>query len=123
MNNLLELILNELKKIHPRVYLEDAEDEAVFPYIVFSIDTGTNTEIRHDDILIIEIWDENQDTTEIEDIADGIEKHFNYECFNTDKLSTAIYKETRSRSEKDKKEDLSCRELRFETQTYYFEEV
>lgn len=123
MNDLLELILNELKKIHPRVYLEDADDDAVFPYIVFYIDVGMNTDVRHDDTLVVEVWDENQDTTELESLADKIEKHFNYECFNTDKLSTAVYKESRSRSGKEKKEDLSCRELRFEAQTYYFEEV
>ncbi len=119
MNDLLELILKELKKIHQRVYYEDAEDEAIFPYIIFYISVGTNTEERHDDTLVIEVWDENQDTTKLEDIVDEIEKHFDYECFNTDKLSTVAYKESRSRSEKEKKEDLSCREIRFELQTYY----
>ena len=119
MNDLLELIFNELKKVHPITYLEDAEDDAKFPYIVFYIDEGTSEDERHDDTLVVEIWDENQDTTEIEDLADKIEKHFNHKCFNTGKLSTAIYKELRSKSGKEGKEDLNCRELRFETQTYY----
>lgn len=119
MNDLLELIFRELKKVHERVYYEDAEDEAIFPYVVFYISTGTNTEQRHDDILVVEVWDENPDTTNLEDITDKIEKHFDYECFNTEKVSTMAYKESRSKSEKEKKEDLSCRELRFELQTYF----
>lgn len=123
MNDLIEVILDQLKSIHPRVYQNDAEDDADFPYIVFKVDTGINTEKRHDDILIIEVWDENQDTTFIEDLTDKVERKLDYECINTDKLSTLFYKEYRKNTEKESKEDLECRELRFETQTYYFEEV
>lgn len=118
MNDLIEVILKELKKFHPRVYQLEAEDEAEFPFIIFSIDTSTNTDSRDNHILVIEIYDENQDTTAVEDLADVINEEFNYKCVNTNKFDTVFYKEMRKISPKDDKDDLECRELRFEMHTY-----
>lgn len=118
MNDLIEIILKELKKIHTRVYQLEAEDNAQFPYVLFSIDTCTSTDLRDDYILVIEIYDENQDTTLIEDLSDIINQEFNYKCINTNKFDAVFYKDIRKISPKDDKEDLECRELRFEIHTY-----
>ncbi|WP_276632903.1 MULTISPECIES: hypothetical protein [Terrisporobacter] len=55
-------------------------------------------------------------------MADRVERLLDYNCINTNRLSTVFYRETRSNSTQ-ADDEAYCRELRFETQTYYFEEV
>ena len=118
MNELIKVIYSELKKVHANVYQCEADENADYPFITFNLQTGTKTDVRYDDVLNIEIWDVNEDTSEIENIADKIERLLDFKCINTDKLSTVFYRETRSNSTQ-ADDEVYCRELRFETQTYY----
>lgn len=118
MNELIKVIYSELRKIHSRVYQCEADEKAEYPFITFNVQNGVKTDIRHDDILVIEVWDINEDTSEIESMADDIER-LDLKCINTDKISTVFYRETRSNSTR-ADDEAYCRELRFETQTYYF---
>lgn len=118
MNELIKIIYSELKKVHANVYQCEADENADYPFITFNLQTGTKTDARYDDILNIEVWDVNEDTSEIENIADKIERILDYTCINTDKLSTVFYRETRANSTQ-ADDEVYCRELRFETQTYY----
>lgn len=119
MNELIRVIYSELKKIHDRVYQCEADEKAEYPFITFNIQTGMKTDTRYDDTLVVEIWDTNEDTSDIENITDSIENHLDYKCINTNELSTVFYRETRSNSTQ-ADDEVYCRELRFELQTYYF---
>lgn len=118
MNELIKIIYSELKKVHDRVYQCEADENSEYPFITFNIQTGVKTGIRQDDILVIEVWDTNEDTSEIENITDRIEQTLDYKCVNTDEISVIFYRETRNNSTQ-ADDEAYCRELRFETQTYY----
>ena len=118
MNELIKIIYSELKKVHEKVYQCEADENSDYPYVTFNLQTGIKTDTRYDDVLNIEIWDTNEDTSEIENIADSIERLLDFKCINTDNLSTVFYRETRANSTQ-ADDEVYCRELRFETQTYY----
>lgn len=55
-----------------RVFKEEADDNAMFPYVVFSLGTGIPNEERMDFYLDIDVWDNKQDTTNLETLANNI---------------------------------------------------
>ncbi len=75
MKKLRELIQQYLKAIHPRVYFQDAPDDAQFPYLVYDftqiIDDGEYFESAAIDI---DGWDmpANGDTTAIETLMEAV---------------------------------------------------
>ena len=82
-NDLRQLIYTQLNTISgiKAVYSDVADNEAIYPHIVFtinSIDLGDST--KCDYIVDIDVWDKGTSTTIVIDLADAVE------CLFQDKL-------------------------------------
>lgn len=117
MNKLLELILQTLKSKHDRVYHEVALDNVEYPYIVFNISDGFKSH-RDDLTLIIDIWDRNTSSMNIEDLTDKIDKLFDEANLPNEFVLPTFYRSQRLKIE-DPDTKLKRRQLRFDIQTYF----
>ena len=117
MNKLLKLILDTLKSKHPRVYHENAPKNAEYPYIVFNINDGLKSH-RDDLILTIDIWDRNNSSMVIEDLADTIDKLLDEANLPNEFVLPTFYRQQRLKVE-DPDKTLKRRQLRFNVQTYF----
>lgn len=117
MNKLLELILNTLKQIHPRVYRKQAPDDAKYPYVVFNIQDGTKTH-RDDFILIVDIWDKNKGAMEVENLTDSIDELLDGANLPNDFVLPTFWRTQRLNVE-DPNKKIERRQLRFNIQTYF----
>lgn len=75
MIELQRYIVQQLKHIHPRVYLEWAPQGAIFPYVVYNLPTSEEAIYREDFVLEIDIWDQPADgsTVVLQKLADKID--------------------------------------------------
>ena len=77
-NNLRKLIVTMLKEVCNTVYCEVAENDEIYPRIVYSvsrIDLGDL--VRKDYVLDIDIWDKSESSYKVEEIKDKVEDLFN----------------------------------------------
>lgn len=118
MNKLLLLIKTHLETKYERVYHEQAPINAIFPYIVFEVTTGFKNGERDDLTLIIDIWDRNQSSMEIEDLTDKIDNLFHNENLPTNEVLPTFFRENRLKVE-DPDKTLKRRQLRYSVQTYF----
>lgn len=80
MMDLQKWITAQLKQIHPRVYLEVAPQDKVFPYLVYNLPSSdTPTYYLEDYILEIDVWDKPADgsTVTLQQLADDVDRRFN----------------------------------------------
>ena len=87
MKELLIFIYEQLASVHERVYFEQAEENAKYPYIVYNLPTSMAQESKEVFILEVDIWDKTTDTTQLETLTQAIdnklgglrhvEEHFN----------------------------------------------
>ena len=77
-NDLKRLVQTKLKTVTAKVYHELADDDAIYPHIVFNfrrIDLGDLA--RQDYILEVDVWDKltsTNNTQQIDNLADSVEK-------------------------------------------------
>lgn len=121
MIELQKRIVEVLKLIYPRVYLERAPQGALFPYIVYKFPTSDDTEWREDFILEIDIWDQPSDgsTVNLQTLADKVDLTFNRSRYISQdgKWITRIYRINRLMVP-DPDETIRRRQLRYECRTY-----
>lgn len=81
-NSLKKLIYNMLLELGCDTYFEIASKNATFPYVVYDLQSvGFNSgSDRNDVILEVNLYDNKDNSSGIDDIADRIEKLFN--CTN-----------------------------------------
>ena len=95
MINLRKATHQLLREIHPRVYYQRAPKDAVFPYVVYDFPNSfmeTNQEIFN---LDVDVWTNQNDTTELETIASTIWKALNrYRHIDND-IQFSIYRMNR----------------------------
>lgn len=75
MKNLRELLHPYLKLIHPRVYFQDAPDNAQFPYLVYDFTQVTDDGEGFETVAVdIDGWDMpvNGDTTVLESLMEAV---------------------------------------------------
>lgn len=76
-NDLRKFVKARLNTVCPNVYYETANNEKMYPHIVFdfgSINTGDLS--RADFYMDIDIWDKGDSAVLIEDLADQVEDLF-----------------------------------------------
>lgn len=78
MLDILEYLTTELRKICPRTYNNNANEDAIFPYVVFNLPTTTVPESDSELVVLeINIWDYSRDsydaTINAEILTDRIE--------------------------------------------------
>lgn len=117
-NDLRKLIKGRLNTVCRNVFFEHADDDKMYPHIVFSydhIDTGDAS--RHDMILTIDIWDRSNSAAAIENLADAIENLFNTENLPQDTiLPTFFLLDRKPVPDEDKK--IRHRLIRVQVQNY-----
>lgn len=74
--NLRTFISSELQNICQNVYYGDATDTSKFPYLVYSLNENIIDDYSVFN-LEINVWDNNNDTTSIENLADNVADTFN----------------------------------------------
>lgn len=67
----IEKILLEICK---NVYLENADNDSIFPYIVYTISNTINNGDIHSYFLDIDLWDKSETTINIDELAKKIKK-------------------------------------------------
>lgn len=118
MNKLLLIIKQYLETKHERVYHEQAPSDAKYPYILFEVSEGFKNGCRDDLTLIIDIWDRNKSSMEIEDLTDTIDKLFDNANLPNEYVLPTFFREGRLKIE-DQDKTLKRRQLRFSVQTYF----
>lgn len=99
-------------------YYRHADKGAIFPHAVFDFESIDLLDINRDDlILIIDIWGKGNDTSEIEDLADQIEKMFNAANMPEEDVLPTFYRMSRKPID-DEDKSLIHRQLKFQIQNY-----
>lgn len=71
MIDLRKILTNYIKYIHPRVYFQNAPEDAIFPYLVYDFpNIGSDGELQEIIVVDIDGWDRpgNGDTTILENL-------------------------------------------------------
>lgn len=113
---LRKVIKTELLKICDRVYHQEADSKAQFPYVVYELSSGIKTSLRDDISLVIDVWDKGASSTNVETIADNIEK-LDFTNLPNGKVYPTIYFELRN-SLRDEDKSIKRRQLRFTIKNY-----
>ena len=117
-NELKKFLQTKLKTIANKVYYEQADDDALYPHIVFNfrtIDLGDLS--RQDYILEIDLWDKGLDTNAIDKMADDVENLLQGQNLpQTGILPTFYLYDRKSILDSDK--DIKHRLVRFQIQNY-----
>lgn len=103
-----------------KTYYEIASDSAIFPYKVYSFENIDLGDIERDDlILVIDIWGK-EDISEVELLADNIEKLFNNLNHPHGNSFPTFFRVSR-KPIPDEDKTIKHRQLKFQVQNYYIE--
>lgn len=95
-NAVADEVLTYLETKHQRVYRNKAIQSPVFPYVVFRIDSATNTVPSEDYYLNIDIYeDTNKSVRVMENLADLINNGLNHTVINTEIVNLHFEREQR----------------------------
>lgn len=115
LSYLREHLIQLLKTLNNNVYYEKADDEGLFPHVVFSL-SKVKSFNRSDFILEVNVWDNMEKsengTIRLEDLTDDIEDLFDEYSFIDDQMQFRTYKSTRNNVE-DTNKNLRRRRLTF----------
>lgn len=117
-NDLKKLIQTKLKTLATNVYFEEADDNALYPHIVFAfrtIDLGDLA--RQDYILEVDIWDKGTSTTQVDELSDRVEDLLQAKNLPQTNILPTFYKIDR-KSVKDEDKSIKHRLVRFQIQNY-----
>ena len=116
---LRKVITSILRKTNTEVYYENATDTALYPYIVYELESINWGTVGRDDVyLIIDVWDKNDSSLNVEVITDKVEDLLNNLNAPTNLVLPTFYKESR-RALQDEDKSIRHRQLRFVIQNYY----
>jgi hypothetical protein len=73
-NDLIELIKTKLSTVASNVYYEVADEDALYPHVVFSFQQLNLGDLsRQDYELDVDVWDKGEETETVENLCDSIE--------------------------------------------------
>lgn len=73
-NDLIELIKTKLSTVASNVYYEVADEDALYPHVVFSFQQINLGDLsRQDYELDVDVWDKGEETETVEKLCDSIE--------------------------------------------------
>jgi len=111
----------ELRKIHDRIFHEEATQGAEFPYAVYNFPNSTQTaRPREDFILEIDVWHYSEDRNflPLETLTDNIDSHMQrLHHYEAGKLQASIYRINRL-SLPEPEPNIRRRQLRYQVNTY-----
>ena len=94
MKNLRKLLHPYLKSIHPRVYFQDAPDDAQFPYLTYDFTQITNDGEEFETVALdIDGWDmpAGGDTTALENLMESVNDALNKKTLTAEGLAVTFY--------------------------------
>lgn len=87
-----------LLTVHSRVYYEDADDKAAFPYLVFNLVTSIDDGTLENFVLDVDAWDApiGGDTTALETLISNVDAALHRKTiYETGKVCVTFYRENR----------------------------
>lgn len=117
-NDLKLLVQTKLKTVTTKVYHEVADENAVYPHIVFNfrrIDLGDLS--RQDYVLEVNVWDKSNSTQQVDNLADSVEKLLQAENLPQDHVLPTFYLIDRQ-SILDEDKTIRHRRIQFQVQNY-----
>ena len=116
-NALRKIIQSNINPV-VKSYYRIADAKADFPHAVYDFESIDLGDISRDDlILIIDIWGKGKDTSQIEEIADQIERMFNAANMPGEEVLPTFYRISRKPID-DEDKTLIRRQLKFQIQNY-----
>lgn len=122
MLDVLKYLKTELNKFSPRVYHENAKENALFPYVVFNLPSSTIPENDSEVVVLeIDIWDYSRDgydaTVGVEVLTNRVSEFFKYNrTLNEDYLM--IFTKLNEFSLKDPDPNIKRKQLRYSIKYY-----
>ena len=118
MIDLGDFVDAELKKDADRVYHEQADKGAAYPYVVYKFPNSLDDEIREDFILEVDIWGKGPHTLPLEELAGQISRRLNRARHINGSVATTIFK-TNQLAIPDPDVNIRRRQVRFECRTFF----
>ena len=113
-----------LETKHERVYRTKAPQSPRFPYVVYRIDSISNTMPSEDFLMIIDVYeDASKSVREIEDIADAIDAGINHKVIDTEKLNMHFERSFRQYVSDEELISLHMIQLQYTTRIYFKGEI
>ena len=123
-NAVADELATYLETKHARVYRTKAPKTPQFPYIVYRIDTVSNTIPSEDYLIIIDVYeDASESVREIEDIADAIDSGINHKAIDTVKLNMHFERSIRQYVSDEELISLHMVQLQYVTRIYFKGEI
>lgn len=113
-----------LETKHTRVYRNKATQSPTLPYIVYRIDTISNTIPSEDFLMIVDVYeDASKSVREIEDIADAIDAGINHKVIDTENLNMHFERDIRQYVSDEELVSLHMIQLQYTTRIYFKGEI
>ena len=71
-----KIVQSKITSLRYTAYADEAPDGAVYPYVVYNINSFSFLDARDDIVLDIDIWDSYPNYSRVEEMADNIEAEF-----------------------------------------------
>ena len=95
-NSVADIIGTLLKEKHDKVYRQKAPTTKTFPYIVYRIESVTNSHPSEDLYLNVDLYeDPNKSVRTVEQLADDIDKELNHSVIIQDGMNLHFEREIR----------------------------
>jgi len=120
INAVADSILTYLSTKHDRVYRNKAPQTPTFPYVVYRVDSVTNTYPSDDLYLNIDIYDvDNASVRAIETLADTIDTGLNRTIISTTDFNAQIEREARQFIPSQELIGVQMVNIRYTVRTYF----
>lgn len=117
-NDLKKLVQTQLKTVTANVYHEVADNKAVYPHLVFSFRRiDLNDLSRQDYVLQVDVWDRNNKTQRVDDLADEVENLLQAQNLPQKNILPTFYLIDRKTVE-DEDKMIRHRQIQFQVQNY-----
>lgn len=119
-NDLKKLVQTQLKTVQKdiKVYHEVADDTAVYPHLVFQFRRiDLNDLSRQDYVLQVDVWDRNNSTQTVDNLADSVENLLQGKNLPQTNILPTFYLIDRKTVE-DEDKMIRHRQIQFQVQNY-----
>ena len=117
-NDLKKLIQTKLKTVTSLVYHEIADEKALYPHIVFGFDRIDLEDLsRQDYVLVIDVWDKGNSTTQVDDLAESVENLLQAENLPQENILPTFYLMD-EHNVRDEDKAIKHKQIRFQIQNY-----
>lgn len=107
-----------LKTLHARVYFDVAPDDAVYPYVVFSLPNSIDSGSLEKFFVDVDVWDDKTDTTALETLIGTIDNALHGKAIIVDDVMSIIFWRENRLAPRDDDPRLHRRKYIYQARTY-----